>query len=90
MVLRFPARFAPGSTVTGPDGNVWCAARHGVRLARIAPDGAVRLFRLRLPRSSSIIDLGRAPGRLRVAATHPAALYDVVLPDLEPKLPAGG
>jgi streptogramin lyase len=85
-VLRFGRSFRPGAIVTGPDGNVWCAARRGPRVVRIAPDRRVRLFRLRVPAGSSITDLGRVPGRLRVAAVRPAAVYEVPLPDLEPKI----
>ena len=88
--VEFPPAFgAVGAIVSGPDGCTWVAARRGRRLARIAPDARVRLYRLGAPAGTVITDLSRRPGELLVAARHPAALYAVPLPQLRP-LVAGG
>jgi streptogramin lyase len=86
-VFRLPDVFGrPGALVTGPDGNVWCAAHRGARLARFAPGGGVAFFRPGIPRRAMVTDLSRRPGLLVIATRRPPGLFQVPLRDLRSKL----
>jgi streptogramin lyase len=78
----------PGAVVSGPDGNVWVAARRGSRLYRISPAGEIVSFALDLPADARLRDITRDPrrGALWIASARPRSLLMVKLPELRSKL----
>jgi len=86
VVPELPA--PPGALTSGPDGNLWVAARRGPRLFRISPSGSVARYTIDVPADARLRDVTRDTrrGNLWIASARPRALLRVGLPELRSKM----